>query len=81
MLGMDEYEITWEELEIHENAKGQEWKAMTLYAQKYKEPPPFNLQIRREMFLIVGIGRIGKSRIVYEPDEFVKLVRTWLVEE
>jgi hypothetical protein len=74
LVNLDEYEIAWEELKTHENAVGQEWTAVALYAEKYKEPPPLNLGIRREYFMVIGIGRIGKSRIGYDPDEFVKSI-------
>lgn len=74
IVNMDDYEISWEELSTHENAVGQEWAAIALYAEKYKEPPPLNLGIRREYFMVIGIGKIGKSRIGYDPDRFVRSV-------
>lgn len=74
LINLDEYEISWEELKTHEEAIGQEWTAIKLYADKYKEPPPLNLGIRREQFMIIGIGKVGKSRIGYDPDEFVKSI-------
>ena len=69
-----EYEIAWEELTTREDATGQEWAAIKLYADKYKEPPPLNLGIRREFFLIWGLGKWGKSRWGYEPDNFVRSI-------
>lgn len=74
IINPNEYEIAWEELKTHEDAIGQESASIGLYAQKYKEPPPLNLQIRREMFFTIGIAKIGKSRIWYTPDEFVRSV-------
>ena len=71
-----DYEIAWEELKTREDAIGQESASIGLYAQKYKEPPPLNLQIRREMFLTLGIGKLGKSRLWYDPDEFVRSIVT-----
>lgn len=66
-----EYEISWEKLKTHEEAKGQEWAAIRAYAEKYKEPPPLNLGLQREHFSIIGIARIGRARIGYESDDFV----------
>jgi len=74
IISLDEYEISWEELKSHENAQGQEWAALKLYVDKYREPPPFNLGIRREYFAIVGIAKIGKTRIAYDPDSFVRAI-------
>jgi len=74
LVNLDEFEISWEELKTHENAVGQEWTAVALYAEKYKEPPPLNLGIHREYFMVIGIGRIGKSRIGYDPDEYVRSI-------
>lgn len=69
-----EYEVAWEELKTGKDAIGQESAAMKSYADKYKEPPPLNLTIRREMFAVWGIFKWGKSRWAYEPDEFVRAV-------
>ena len=74
IVNLDEYEISWEELETHGNAIGQEWAAIKSYADKYKEPPPLNLRIRREFFAVVGIAKVGKSRVAYEPDRFVRSI-------
>jgi hypothetical protein len=74
IISMDDYEISWEELETHGNAKGQEWTALKLYANQYKEPPPFNLMIYRKLFAVWGIFKWGESRWAYEPDEFVKSI-------
>ena len=74
IVHLDEYEVAWNQLDTLETAEGQEWTAMVLYAQKYKEPPPLNLFLRREMFAISGIAKLGKSRLVYLPDEFVRSV-------
>jgi len=39
-----------------------------------ENPPPLNLEIRREYFIILGLGILGKSRLAYEPDEYVRSV-------
>jgi hypothetical protein len=67
-----EYEVTWEKSDTHDEAKGQEWSAIRTYAERYKEPPPLNLGLQREHFVIWGIARWGKSRWPYEPDDFVR---------
>jgi hypothetical protein len=72
VISGNEYEISWEELETREKAVGQEWAAIKSYADKFKEPPPLNLGIRREFFAIWGISKWDKSRWAYEPDEFVR---------
>jgi hypothetical protein len=74
VVSLNEYEISWEELETHENAVGQEWAAIKSYADIFKEPPPLNLGICREFFAVVGMARIGKSRVGYDPDEFVRSI-------
>src|SRR4030042_6129007 len=48
VISVNEYEISWEKLETHEKAVGQEWAAIKSYADKFKEPPPLNLGIRRQ---------------------------------
>lgn len=74
IIDLSEFEISWEELTTRENAEGQEWTAFKLYADRYKEPPPLNLMIRREIFAVFGIAKFGRSRWAYEPDEFVKSI-------
>lgn len=74
LINLDEYEISWEEARSPEKAIGLEWTAIKLYADKYREPPPLNLQLRREMFIVLGIGKWGKSRFAYEEDKFVKAI-------
>jgi len=59
---------------MHKNAVGQEWAAVKSYADKFKEPPPLNLGIRREFFAISGIAKFGKSRFAYKTDEFVRSI-------
>jgi predicted GIY-YIG superfamily endonuclease len=74
VIDLNKYEISWEELETHGNAVGQEWVAIKSYAEKFKEPPPLNLGIRREFFAIWGIAKFDKSRFAYETDEFVRSI-------
>ena len=74
LIKLEEYEITWEKLKTHEEAKGQEWAALKLYCDKYHEAPPLNLSLSRELFAIVGIARVGRSRVAYEADGFVKSI-------
>jgi hypothetical protein len=74
VVNSNEYEVSWNELETPKTAKGQEWTAVALYAEKYKEPPPLNLLLQREMFAICGIAISGKSRVVHEPDDFVRSI-------
>ncbi|MEM0049005.1 MAG: hypothetical protein QW424_01525 [Candidatus Bathyarchaeia archaeon] len=74
IINLNEYEISWEELKTREDALGQEWAAIKSYVDKYKEPPPLNLAIRREFFAILGIAKLGKSHLAPEPDEFVRSI-------
>jgi hypothetical protein len=78
IVKQDEYEVAWEELESHETAIGQESAAFKSYADKYKEPPPLNLSVRREIFAIAGLAIVGKSRVAYTPDEFVMALTSTL---
>jgi uncharacterized protein with PIN domain len=70
-IPQSEYEISWEKVGTHDEARGQEWAAIKAYAERYKEPPPLNLGLQRECFAIIGVARIGKSRIAYKSDDFV----------
>lgn len=72
LINLEEYEITWENLETEEEATGQEWAAIKIYCDKYHEPPPLNLSLSRELFAIFGLAKFGKSKFAYEADEFVK---------
>ncbi|MCR8463704.1 MAG: hypothetical protein QXH55_05925 [Candidatus Korarchaeota archaeon] len=54
--------------------KHQEMLALHEYTRKYGEPPPLNLQVGREYFAIVGIGKFGKSRLAPELDPEIKEV-------
>lgn len=60
----DNFELIWEELKLEEDSTNQERAAIKYYIKKYKEPPPFNLNIARE--------KIAELKI--KPDEFVKSV-------
>ena len=71
LIGLDEYEITWEELTKLKDARGQEWAAIDAYSVKHKEPPPLNLQLNRELFAKLGIAKLP-APYVYELDDFVK---------
>jgi hypothetical protein len=74
IIKLNEFEISWEELESHQSAIGQEWAAIYYYARKYKEPPPLNLGIRRKYFMILGLGELGRSRLGCNPDEYVRSI-------
>ncbi|MEM2174669.1 MAG: hypothetical protein QXI58_03480 [Candidatus Micrarchaeia archaeon] len=56
------------------NAEDQEKAALLEYTRCYGEPPPLNLQIGREYFLIIGIGKLGKSKFVVKLDTEIKNV-------
>lgn len=74
IINLDEYEISWDQIETPKAAEGQEWIAIESYAVKYKEPPPLVLMLRRHMFIKAGLWIVGRSRVGYEPDEFVKSI-------
>lgn len=38
----------------------------------FGEPPPLNLQVGREYFLILGLGRLSKSRLAPKLDQDLK---------
>ena len=61
IISLEDYEIKWTK-----SANGKEifdeWKAINSYAMKFKEPPPLNLGLRREMFGLWGLGVWDKSK-------------------
>ena len=67
----DECQVAWKSMKTHDIALGQEWTAICDYSQKFKEPPPLNLELNRMKFALAGLAVVGRSRIVYEADDFV----------
>jgi predicted GIY-YIG superfamily endonuclease len=65
-------EASWEVLESYTSAKAQEVSAIYTYSRKYKEPPPLNLEIGRERCMILGLGKLGRSLLTPESDEYVR---------
>jgi hypothetical protein len=61
IISLEDYEVKWTEC-----ASGKEildeWKAIHSYAMKFKEPPPLNLGLRREMFALWDLGVWDKSK-------------------
>lgn len=74
VIKIDEYEITWQQLNTKIEAESQEAAALKLYTKKFKEPPPMNLQFCREKYAIWGLGKWDDSKWLVEPNDFVKLV-------
>lgn len=55
--------------EFGENAaKKQEMSAILEYTRKYGEPPPLNLQVGRQYYIILGLGLLGKSKLKADLD-------------
>jgi len=67
-------EVAWITCENEKEAREQETVALKHYADNYGEPPPLNLQIRREMLAIVGLMKIGKSISPKLKDELKELL-------
>ena len=74
VIKLDEYEITWQQLDTKIEAEIQEAAALKLYMEKYKELPPLNLKLCREKYALWGLGNWDDSKWLVRPDEFVKLV-------
>uniref|UniRef100_A0A7J2TBH3 GIY-YIG nuclease family protein n=1 Tax=Ignisphaera aggregans TaxID=334771 RepID=A0A7J2TBH3_9CREN len=55
-------------------AEDQEKLAILEYTSRYGEPPPLNLQVGRQYFMILGLGELGKSKLVGELDPELRLV-------
>lgn len=75
-INSDEYEIAWEGLSTKIEAQVQEAVALKLYTEKFKEPPPLNLQICRPKYASWGLNYFDPSGWLAEPDEFVKSIIT-----
>jgi hypothetical protein len=67
----DEFEVTWESVKDHDIALGQEWAAIVDYSQRFREPPPLNLNLSRTKYGLADLAEVGKSKFAYESDEFV----------
>jgi hypothetical protein len=61
IVSLKDYEIKWAKSDVGKEIHD-EWKAIHSYAVKFKEPPPLNLGLRREMFGLWGLGIWGKSK-------------------
>ena len=68
----EELEVEWVELESKEKANTQEWAAFNFYAKKFKEPPPLNLELRRETFARAGLSKVGISHVAPKPTPKIK---------
>ncbi len=74
IIKIEEYEITWQHLSTKIEAESQEAAALKLYTEKFKEPPPMNLQLCREKYAFWGLGNWDDSKWLVEPNDFVKSV-------
>jgi len=72
IISPNDFQIAWEKVKNHDTALGQEWAAIVEYSQKFKEPPPLNLNLSRTKYALAGLAEAGKSRFAYESDEFVR---------
>jgi hypothetical protein len=72
IIHTDEFEVTWESVKDHDIALGQEWAAIVDYSQKFKEPPPLNLNLSRTKYGLTDLAEFDKSGFAYESDEFVR---------
>ena len=73
-INSNEYEIAWQHLSTKIEAQVQEAAALKLYAEKYKEPPPLNLNLCREKYAIWGLTYFNQSTWTAKPNEFVKSI-------
>ena len=62
VINVKELEIYFKELNKGE-ADYYEKLMLSEYTRKYGELPPLNLQVGREYFLTLGLGKLGRSRL------------------
>jgi len=55
-------------------AEHQEKLAILEYTNKYGKPPPLNLAVGRQYFMVLGLGGLGMSRLVGELDPDLRSV-------
>jgi predicted GIY-YIG superfamily endonuclease len=73
-INSNEYEIAWQHFSTKIEAQIQEAAALKLYAEKFKEPPPLNLNLCREKYAIWGFNYFDQSTWTAKPNEFVKSI-------
>jgi hypothetical protein len=73
-INSDEYEIAWQHLSTKLEAQVQEAAALKLYIEKFREPPPLNLQVCRPKYASWGLDYFDRSKWSAKPNEFVKSI-------
>jgi hypothetical protein len=73
-INSDEYEIAWQHLSTILETQVQVAAALKLYTEKYKEPPPLNLNVCGEKYLNWGLKYFDQTRWTAKPNEFVKSI-------
>ena len=73
-INSDEYAIAWQHLSTKLEAQVQEAAALKLYIEKFREPPPLNLQVCRPKYASMGLYYFDKSKWSAKPNEFVKSI-------
>jgi len=58
---------------LHE-ARTQEWNALKYYGNRFKELPPLNLIVGRKRFAVVGISKVGSSKVGTEINDKLKIL-------
>jgi len=71
-IKLNDLEVAWIICENEKEARAQEAVALKYYSDRYGEPPPFNLQIKREFLLILGLGILRKSILPPKINEKLK---------
>mgnify|MGYP000249114699 CR=1 FL=1 len=73
VIGVEDLWIYYKVFNVCE-AGYQEKLAILKYTNKYGEPPPLNLQVGRQYFMILGLRELDKSRLVGELDPDLRSV-------
>ena len=73
-IKLNEYEIIWQHLDTKIEAQIQEASALTLYTEKFKEPPPLNLKVCRKKYLNWGLVTSDENRFMGKTIDFVKSI-------
>ena len=71
MVGDEELWVWFKELGTDE-ARLQEARVLLEYSRRYGEPPPLNLNVGRQLSMVLGLRRLSKSLLAVELDPDIR---------
>jgi hypothetical protein len=74
VLSEEELLIYYKTFESVDEARDQEALILYEYTKYYGEPPPLNLKIGRQYLMILGLGKLKRSKLVGELDPELALL-------